>query len=71
MHTGPHGAQLGRTAQGLALPGHRPSSALAVAVRRNDPSIQPKIDGDAPRLVGVGISGWELRGTDCNIVDVA
>jgi hypothetical protein len=71
MHTNPYGAKLGRSAQGLALPGHRPSSALAAAMRRNSRSIQPKIDGDAPRLVGVGISRWELRGTSCKIVDRA
>jgi hypothetical protein len=71
MHTGPHGAQLERPAQGLALPGHRPSSALAVPIRRNGRSIQPKIDDDAPRLVGVGISRWELRGAGCKIVDRA
>jgi hypothetical protein len=71
MHIDPHGAQLGRPAQGLVLPGHRPSSALAVPIRRNGRSIQPRIDGDAPRLVGVGISRWELRGTGCKIVDRA
>jgi hypothetical protein len=71
MHTSPYGAKLGRLAQGLALPAHRPSPALAAATRRNSRSIQPKIDGDAPRLVGVGISRWELHGTGCKIVDRA